>query len=1444
MLSAVRQRATISPASSFASGSTRSVHSTRPAFQLSTRQRLAKDKAAQRYAKILKKRDIKDLRQERLDAKEDRALAEHHRRLQEAKDKQIASLELTENLAPFTDAQLESMYRGLIAAQPAELSFNAIEQSKAPALPDPTAATYERQDRLVALSERLDDLASAKDGEEVRKSSSESLTERLRRKRAGETTEVVHQEEQTALNLDTVSTPAVALLQRVEELSKDVPLVPQPSTSTAGLAASLPKGLLARSEWIDLVLACAQEGDTAAVIRGLQAMEATVPLTDGKVLEDVLALYAIEGRPQDAVKLTDFARKNSLPLSVTAHHHLLTSLLPSHPELAVRHLYSMEALGYTPLAATYTSIVSRLLSPQSPPTLVRKGWDLYAHSRLVSHPVPSVELYATMIQACSRGTHPSPERAIDLFTELTDDNRLPPSELAFNGVIRSCAREGTQEYYYEALRYTRRMLDDNVEPSKYTFHALLEGAKRHGDLARARWMLVKMVGASGKVKPDENTLGLVFQTYASYRPEGGKGNETTARVVKNAVEVTDRPSPILKPEQDPANAPIVSRSSASSSAPSDDAGPLALIELLGEASLFYPGPLPKTSAQVLEEAENLMVQIVGREALGLAPLESSPDPAPSMFPGVQPSTFLLNAYLSILNSHSTLAASLDFFDTAYRATEVEKNRYSYEVMMKRCELGKASPEVVERAKKVFEEWIKWSDAACPEVTELKARKSEGEPIEAMEVERVGKLAKEWDKQRRNGRNVAKMWGGLVRILAKAYQEDEALKVLRQFVQLYPAADVANFRPSLTPIAQPDKAITRVPLQLSSSLYPETAPSLASSLPPHLVFNDLKVLHLRCANIENLAGLAYVKGVSKAYEAGLAHFKRWEATMSKTQPTQRGPPPEAAGRRRRSPISSLYLAVSAPLLAYLLLPSLSVPDLSKLAALPANVASSLSKSHDATCPAQVDALNVGTFWKPEEDVEYVQMATERFQGALKIATESWDDMHIDPYQEPRYAVFEEFHRYLEQAFPTVHSKLLVEKVSKHGLLITYKGKEDDKKPIVLMAHQDVVPVNSATARLWTHPPYDAIQDAEGWIWARGATDCKNTLIGILAAFERLALEGFEPSRSIILSSGFDEEIGGKRSAPQLAHALEERYGRNGVAFIIDEGISGVFDAFKQTFVVFAVAEKGFANLKIEVHTPGGHSSVPLGTSTGIGIMSKLVTTLEENAPQPNLDVGTPLLSFLSCAAEYGTVERMLRYLVKIPLSWGKLGKMLAKKHPLVRAFITTAQSVTLVNGGIKMNALPEFTSANVNYRIDFLSSINATLQHAVDVLAPVVSSFNLTFDAFGTHPDVHENVVRLSTADAVEPAPISPTHGASWDFVAGTARQVFDNAIVGPSGMIANTDTKYYWNTTEHIYRFIPGRLALMKAPHTVDERIHIDAHIETIKFFYKLAQNSQTWSAP
>ena len=150
------------------------------------------------------------------------------------------------------------MYRGLLSALPEELALNAIEQSKAPALPDPTVETHERQDRLVALSERLDEVEE----EEVERDMiGETLTERLKRKRVGGTGLEKVEEEKPGLEVQEASSPAVSLLNRVEKLVKDVPLVPQASTSRAGLAASLPKGLLARSEWTDLVMACVNRGN-------------------------------------------------------------------------------------------------------------------------------------------------------------------------------------------------------------------------------------------------------------------------------------------------------------------------------------------------------------------------------------------------------------------------------------------------------------------------------------------------------------------------------------------------------------------------------------------------------------------------------------------------------------------------------------------------------------------------------------------------------------------------------------------------------------------------------------------------------------------------------------------------------------------------------------------------------------------------------------------------------------------------------------------------------------------------------------------------------------------------------------------------------------------------------------------------------------------------------
>lgn len=126
----------------------------------------------------------------------------------------------------------------------------------------------------------------------------------------------------------------------------------------------------------------------------------------------------------------------------------------------------------------------------------------------------------------------------------------------------------------------------------------------------------------------------------------------------------------------------------------------------------------------------------------------------------------------------------------------------------------------------------------------------------------------------------------------------------------------------------------------------------------------------------------------------------------------------------------------------------------------------------------------------------------------------------------------------------------------------------------MAHQDVVPVLEATVSRWKYPPYSAHYD-DRYIWGRGATDCKNNLIGVLEAFEALLKKDYSPKRTILAGFGFDEEIGGLHGAAHIAKHLEEQWGRNSIDLIIDEGGLGIKDMYGAKFALPALGEKGMS-----------------------------------------------------------------------------------------------------------------------------------------------------------------------------------------------------------------------------------------------------------------------------
>ncbi|MCQ2603289.1 MAG: M20/M25/M40 family metallo-hydrolase, partial [Clostridia bacterium] len=189
-------------------------------------------------------------------------------------------------------------------------------------------------------------------------------------------------------------------------------------------------------------------------------------------------------------------------------------------------------------------------------------------------------------------------------------------------------------------------------------------------------------------------------------------------------------------------------------------------------------------------------------------------------------------------------------------------------------------------------------------------------------------------------------------------------------------------------------------------------------------------------------------------------------------------------------------------------------------------------------------------------------------------------------------FEKFQEVLKQEFPLVFEKAEhfypgVEQGDKESraMIFHIKGKKNDR-PIVLMAHQDVVPVDGE----WKYAPFSG-EIADGKVWGRGAMDCKNTLFITISAVEELLEEGFVPEQDVYLTYSDNEETSGPG-----ADYFVNYFKANDIhpAIAVDEGGAIMYEAFPgmdKPFAMVGVIEKGYCDLKFVARSKGGHSSSP-------------------------------------------------------------------------------------------------------------------------------------------------------------------------------------------------------------------------------------------------------------
>lgn len=441
-----------------------------------------------------------------------------------------------------------------------------------------------------------------------------------------------------------------------------------------------------------------------------------------------------------------------------------------------------------------------------------------------------------------------------------------------------------------------------------------------------------------------------------------------------------------------------------------------------------------------------------------------------------------------------------------------------------------------------------------------------------------------------------------------------------------------------------------------------------------------------------------------------------------------------------------------------------------------------------------------------------ITTDRLQAALRFPTVTAEDT-ADFDGKPFLAL----HAYLRTAFPRVHAQLTHEVVAGYSLLYTWPGTDSSARPMLLMGHTDVVPVEPGTESRWTHPPFSGAL-ADGFVWGRGVLDDKGAVIAILEAVELLLEQGFQPTRTVFLAFGHDEEGGRGAGASSVARVLQERVGT--VAFIVDEGGivgEGLMPGSVRSTALIGVAEKGWLNLELTVSSPGGHSSAPPPHSA-VGILSRAITRLEAD------QMPTRLTPVMRRTLEVLAPDMSLPARLALSNLWLTRPIVMAglRRDWKAAAGIRTTTAATMISGSPKANVLPGQARAVVNFRLLPGDSPEDVEAHVRRVVA-----------------DTAVKVTRLGQGRAA--SPVSDDRSEEYRALEKTVAQLFPGVVPVPFLLIGGTDTRFYEALTPNVFRFLPftADATLFGTVHATGERMRADDFARGVRFYAQLIRNTQ-----
>ena len=265
----------------------------------------------------------------------------------------------------------------------------------------------------------------------------------------------------------------------------------------------------------------------------------------------------------------------------------------------------------------------------------------------------------------------------------------------------------------------------------------------------------------------------------------------------------------------------------------------------------------------------------------------------------------------------------------------------------------------------------------------------------------------------------------------------------------------------------------------------------------------------------------------------------------------------------------------------------------------------------------------------------------------------------------------------------------------GIVVVYPGTSAGPKPLLLLAHLDVVVAKRSD---WTRDPFTLIEE-NGYFYGRGTTDDKSMAAIWADMLARFSREHYKPRRTIKMALTCGEETSGAFNGAQWL--ANNRRALIDAGFALNEGGGGITDGKsvasggKLTVQTIQVGEKAYQDFTLTVTNPGGHSSAPLRKNAIYEMADALARVRDYEFPLEFND--TTRAYFAEGGKARGdAVGQAMMALAANPAD--KQAEAVVNTDKMLHSMLRTTCVATLIDGGHALNALPQKVTANVNCRM--------------------------------------------------------------------------------------------------------------------------------------------------